>query len=295
MINYLKHYFNYKMELQRLEIDGKNGLRFLVENKRKWFLVSDIKDVMETKTLPAMMVKNIEDEEKGIFSVNIDTQQRPLLFVTENAAYNIVLRSRGKKSAEIKEKLLKLLNGKKKLNLRPRKNKNEDKKVDVESDNEPVEDVDEEEILRDRKVTSPIKFPTDKKAVVPHNEFGSFNQYTNIHPETARMVVELEKYRIDAEKDNKDKDRELELKRLEVQRQKYISDENIKTINYYRDLNRKILTSNWIGTVERERILEHQKTVEEFVLNKIGRGNQDRELYEKERDNPYGPYETYDD
>jgi len=94
------------MEMKTIEIETFEGqvinIRVIMERKDMWFLVADICKALKTKTKPARLVVENEKNKRKI-KVKMGKQIRECLFVNNEGADDIINRSRGEASKEMKE------------------------------------------------------------------------------------------------------------------------------------------------------------------------------------------------
>ncbi len=79
-------------ELIQFVYQGKQPIRTVVISGEPWFVAKDVCDVLEHSN-PAMAVKGLDDDEKGISKVYTPSGDQDMAVVSESGLYSLVIRS----------------------------------------------------------------------------------------------------------------------------------------------------------------------------------------------------------
>lgn len=241
-------YFSDKMEVKALDIDGVHTVRMFEDDRENWFCVADLCECLGTKTKPFRVTAKIEEENKRTEIV----ENKEYLFVSEKSAYDIVNRSRGKNSKEMKVHLFKFIQGTKPVKLAKKKKIQPD-----EEENEVVEEPclvakEVDRFIQSTRPASPVNSSTtDEKTLVP------LAFISKCQPDVARMYFETERYKAELESQTKNKQIEAQ---LEKERLRNIEN-NLKQWQF---CNKKIMK---YGTpLEKEQFLMRAKALGEKLM-----------------------------
>lgn len=201
------------MEIVEINLDceGEHSFRmFEDEDGKKWFCIADIYECLGVVNRFRHILKNINDNEKRLETIETQTGDKSTYFVSEQVACELIDKSRTK-FKDVKALLLDYVD--KDGNKRKKKKilkKNKEDKEDTKSD----EDVDLNQPLPSPRTTIPsskINLPKQQKSDKPKTHENS----PFFIPEAVAGNPELVKYIID-----KQIDKEIEIKKMELEAEK---------------------------------------------------------------------------
>lgn len=240
------------MEVKVLDLGNGENVRFYEKDGIRWFCLVDICKCLDMKKDAASSYgKRIEkDQIEGKVIPTGNGAERPVNFITEDAACQLVFksRSRSEKGKAMKTRLLSYVKGKEKINSPVRKTRALTKKISTieneEDENEDQDDVDEKEIVNKPK---PARKEEKKDVLTVYNPFVASS---TTDPEIAKMYFETERYKADLEFKLKEKQIDLSKKESEIK--------------HWQFCNKKIF--KYGSTMEKERFLNHARMIGDKLL-----------------------------
>jgi len=234
------------MEVQTLDIGDGETVRFYERGDDKWFCLTDICRCLDMKKKAVSNYsQRIDKSQIESRKVLAGTAERPVNFICEDAACQMVFksRSRSEKGKNMKIKLLGYLKGRETIK-KARKIQPKDKEYESENDEDKDESVNEEE---NKIVKSPVHKEERKDVVTVYNPFVASS---TTDPKIASMYFETERYKADLQYKLKEKQLELAKKEADIKQWQFC--------------NKKIF--KYGTSMEKERFLNHARMIGDRLL-----------------------------